>query len=311
MAKRKTTEEYREEVYQLVDDKYEVLGEYKNNKTHIKTRHISCGYVYDVTPNMFLRGTRCPSCSGLIKKTTKEFKEKVKELWGNEYSVNDEYINSRTKIKITHTICGRTFKTSSNNFISKNSGCPYCAGNIQKDTNQFKSELHGIVGDEYTVLSEHRNVHSKILVKHNICEHEYFVEPNKILNFNRRCPNCNNSLGELKIRDYLIEHEIPYEKEFIFDDCRNVRPLPFDFAIFDDNDRLVCLIEYDGIQHFKQSFPVNERSSLKYIQHHDGIKNDYCDKNDIKLIRIPYTEFENVEAILHNHLKPMSILSQA
>jgi len=34
----------------------------------------------------------------------------------------------------------------------------------------------------------------------------------------------------------------------------------------------------------------------------DQIKNQYCQTNDIKLIRIPYTEINNVENILDNFL---------
>ena len=31
---------------------------------------------------------------------------------------------------------------------------------------------------------------------------------------------------------------------------------------------------------------------------HDNMKNKYCEDNSINLLRIPYTEFENIENIL-------------
>ena len=37
---------------------------------------------------------------------------------------------------------------------------------------------------------------------------------------------------------------IKYIPQFKFSDCRNINPLPFDFAIFDITNNLICLIEY-------------------------------------------------------------------
>jgi len=58
----KTTEEFKEQVYSLVSDEYEVLSEYKNWKTKVKIYHSKCGITYDVQPNSFLQGRRCPNC---------------------------------------------------------------------------------------------------------------------------------------------------------------------------------------------------------------------------------------------------------
>ena len=37
-----------------------------------------------------------------------------------------------------------------------------------------------------------------------------------------------------QIADYLKEQGISYELQYRYDDCRTIKPLPFDFAIFDD-----------------------------------------------------------------------------
>ena len=59
---------------------------------------------------------------------------------------------------------------------------------------------------------------------------------------------------------------------------------------------------YDGQQHFK---PVNFNgsqdgglSSFIETQKRDEIKNRYCKDNNIKLIRIPYWDYENIEKTL-------------
>ena len=50
------------------------------------------------------------------------------------------------------------------------------------------------------------------------------------------------------------------------------------------------IIEYDGVQHFK---PISLFGGVKEfikIQERDKIKNDYCIKNGIKMIRISYDD---------------------
>ena len=61
-------------------------------------------------------------------------------------------------------------------------------------------------------------------------------------------------------------------------------------------------IEYDGIQHFEPiDFNGLGREYAKVAFENqivrDGIKNRYCIENNINLIRIPYTDFENIEKI--------------
>ena len=62
------------------------------------------------------------------------------------------------------------------------------------------------------------------------------------------CPNCKDteSIGERQIRNYLESNNIAFEQEKWFSDCRDVKPLPFDFYLPDYN----MLIEFDGKQHF-------------------------------------------------------------
>ena len=112
------------------------------------------------------------------------------------------------------------------------------------------------------------------------------------------CKNCCNveSLGEKRIRIYLENNSILFEKQKWFPDCRDRNPLPFDFYLQEYN----LLIEYDGRQHFEETdyftYP------LKTIQYHDQIKNNYCLINCIRLIRIPYWNYNKIEEILKQEL---------
>lgn len=107
------------------------------------------------------------------------------------------------------------------------------------------------------------------------------------------CPKCANrmSKSEKYIANYLSFQNILFEQEYIFPDCRDINPLPFDFYLPDYN---TC-IEYDGQQHFYPvKFSSNENydaeAILKNTQKHDKIKNDYCHNNNITLFRISYKD---------------------
>ena len=64
----------------------------------------------------------------------------------------------------------------------------------------------------------------------------------------------------------------------------------FDFALFDTSNNLVGLIEYQGIQHFLITTGWNNTEHLEKTQYHDAIKQEYCNKNNIKLFYINYNE---------------------
>lgn len=60
-SKRKTNEEWLEQVKKLAGDDYQFLEHYKGDDTKIAYKH-SCGATHQVTPNNFINGTRCPAC---------------------------------------------------------------------------------------------------------------------------------------------------------------------------------------------------------------------------------------------------------
>ena len=101
------------------------------------------------------------------------------------------------------------------------------------------------------------------------------------------------------------------ERGKTFKDCKDINVLPFDCYLTDFN----TIVEYDGEQHF---YPIKHGSQteedaiekLKYTQKHDEMKNEYCNKNGINLIRIPYTEFENVDSFLFDKFVELNIIKE-
>lgn len=113
-----------------------------------------------------------------------------------------------------------------------------------------------------------------------------------------RCRTCSQkeSSGELRIRKYLETNKIDFEQEKRFIDCKDNKPLPFDFYLPGYN---IC-IEFDGQQHYKDIYGYD---SLDSTQCHDRIKNKYCADKGIKLLRIPYWQGSQIENILQQTLK--------
>lgn len=189
MTKRKTDDEFKKEVYDLVGGEYTFLDTYVNSKTKLRIKHNKCNNVYKVTPSHFLNGSRCPYCNGNTKKSNSKFKQEVYNLVGNEYVFLDPYINNHTKLRVKHNTCNHIYKVIPKDFI-RGIRCPYCNGGIKKTNDQFKQEVYDLVGDEYTFLDNYVNNCTKLRVKHNTCGNIYEVRPNDFFK-GIRCHYCS------------------------------------------------------------------------------------------------------------------------
>jgi len=285
--------------------------EYKNNMTKMIFK-CKCGNIFQTSFSKFKdKGKRqCNECSyknraNKLRRTIDEFKKEIYERVGNEYNIleGEKYINSKTPIKMKHEICGYIWSVKPDSFLHSNYRCPQCnESNYNRDTNQFKQEVLDLTNKEYMVLGEYKNARTRVLVKHNIeeCQHEWYVFPDNFLR-GSRCPQCNISKGEEKIRHYLDENDINYKTQHTFGNLMGIGGglLKFDFAVFGLKNNLVVLIEYDGEFHFEKQYSDDKFERVKI---HDKFKNQYCKNNNIPLLRIPYWEFDNIEEILHNQL---------
>lgn len=107
------------------------------------------------------------------------------------------------------------------------------------------------------------------------------------------CPKCNlKSKGEYLIKTVLEELKIQYECQKRFIDCKDKQMLPFDFYLPEYN----CCIEYDGTTHYipNKYGSWNTQENIELTQKHDKIKNEYCKKKKINLIRISYKEINKI-----------------
>lgn len=209
-----------------------------------------------------------------------------------DYSLSN-YINVKIKLKI---ICKKhgIFEQTPDKHINGKQGCPQCVGkNKTKEIFIIESNLVHNNKFDYS-LFEYKGSCKKSII---ICPkgHVFKQDPHNHKK-GRGCPICRESKGEVLISNWLINNNIKFIKQYRFNGCRNKNPLPFDFYLpkYD-----IC-IEFDGRHHFEI---ISEWGGIEYlldVQKKDAIKTNYCEENDIQLIRIKYTE--NISEILTNKL---------
>lgn len=224
---------------------------------------------------------------------TESFIKEAKEIHGEKYSYSlVNYKNVSTKIQI---ICSKhsIFEQTPKNHILRKSGCPKCA--VEYKANKLK-----LSQTEFINISNktHNNKYEYSLVNYiNNATNVDIICPihgkfNQKPSHHMRgigCPFCNDSKGELKIKSFLDKNQIIYIRNKTFNNCIDIGKLKFDFYLPNSN----MIIEFDGIQHFKPNHAFGGNEEFNNIQRRDNIKNEYCNKNSILLIRIRYNE--NIE----------------
>lgn len=300
--KTKSNEQFLEEL-KSINKNILPLEEYTNCNKKIKVRCLIDEYEWCTKPANLLSGFGCSKCGDVYRKNTQEFIQEMKEINPN-IEILGEYINNKTKIKCKCKICNYEWKSIPSNLL-RNEGCFKCGlqrlSLSKRITNEnFVKKLNKI-NPNIIPLEEYELSNKKILCKCKICNNEWKVIPSSLL-MGFGCPNCNLSKLELRTKIELDLLNINYLTQYKFDNCRNILPLPFDFYLPDYN----ILIEVDGIQHFESVKHFNGENGFKKTKYRDNIKNKYCEENNIKLIRIPYWEIDNIKSILEKELNKVN-----
>ena len=253
---------------------------------------------FEQTPYSHIKGNGgCRKCkTGAQTLNTETFISKAKEVHGDRYDYSLVEYESYNQHKVT-IICKEhgPFEQSPNTHIN-GSGCRICSGFLLT-TDIFIARAKEIHGDLFDYsLVEYDRLNSKVKI---ICKkHGIFKQrPISHLHQGTGCPKCKASRGERRIMKFLEASGIKYTTQKTFKDLKLVGKLKYDFYLPHIN----TLIEYDGKQHFLvQEYFAND---LEEIQRRDAIKTKYAEDNNIRLIRIPYWDYDNIETILEGILK--------
>ena len=150
-------------------------------------------------------------------------------------------------------------------------------------------------------------VNNDSLVWIRCCIHDHWFQTtpdNNLRTVNGSCPICSaeftETQGEAEIRRWLLKHDIiNFQQDEItiqHDNprCRRQYLRP-DFWLPDYN----LFIEYNGEQHYEDvDYFFDDDFTFEDQQIRDQTLRDYCRKNNIQLLEIPYTEFDNISEIL-------------
>lgn len=164
--------------------------------------------------------------------------------------------------------------------------------------NQWDTEKNGELTDDIT-----RTISDEYYWNCDCCNKNIKSSPDKrftkVKGYNDdaiKCPYCSLSKYAKKVYEFLDANNFNFKQEYSFSDLHGIgesrRRLRFDFAILDEFDNLVSLIEYDGGYH-----DINEVTQI-----HDEMKGCYCKESGIPLLRIHHTDNKLIETKLCSFL---------
>lgn len=298
----------KESVIKYIEDNGYIFIKFSEEFRGCETRiEVWCGNPnhksYEVRFQHFKDNRRCKQCRKEEKlKWTKE--KIIKYVEDNGY-VFIKFIKFNYSKSIIEIWCGNSnhsHKISTFNDFQQNGRCREC-GNENKIIWTKEKIIDFVENNNYNFIEfiNYKGYLSRIKIscgKHGAYEVDFGNFKNGF-----RCPYCNmesiESKGEKEVEKILKKFKIKYNKQHTFEDCKYKKYLPFDFYLPDFN----IIIEYDGEYHFEIIEHFGGFNKFIDTKIRDTIKNIYCKDNNIKLIRIPYWNFNDIDKILSKELK--------
>jgi hypothetical protein len=222
--------------------------------------------------------------------TQDEFINRSKATHNNFYDYSlVEYKRSNKKVKIICPMHG-VFETEASSHLR---GCICLKCSIENSRNTNFIERSKLIHDCYYDYSETKYTTAKFKVKIICPKHGMFEQRAESHLQGSGCIKCHQSSGEKLVSKYLKCQGINFIPQKTFTNCKGeTRVLPFDFYLCDYN----IAIEYQGIQHY-QMIPYWGQKTFDKTKKYDNIKKEYCKKNNIYLIEIPYYEKEPLKLL--------------
>ena len=277
-----------------------ILSAYKGAHKEI-TVDFGCGHEISTTPNALKKGACCSYC---LKKGVDYGQESFKKALGERgHEVLSAYVSTNNKILIDFK-CGHEPHWMTPQMYKQGQNCPRCSHNNKENAKEeflamLKENGHALIGD-------YERGSDKVLIDFKCGHPPHRMVPSKYKQ-GQRCPQCTMSRGERVIRKYCIKNNIEIVFQYSIADCRNVNALVFDFAVM-SSEKLVCLIEFDGIQHFEPvEFFGGEQGFIETRQR-DNVKNEFCKNNNIPLLRIPYWDLKMTDEILNDFFIELNVI---
>lgn len=290
MPKKKTPEEFLEDLERVHGGTITTDGRYVNAKTKLKFRCTICSHIWKVTPDSVLHHG-CPGCKSRLSADSqrKEVLVLNKELGLLNIRAMGSYTNSKTRMMFNCTICGHSWKSTASKVLAGRSKCRVCHKHaLRKSRDAFIEQVYSIWGKKLQIVGEYNTSLSPVKVKCTLCGYIWYPIASNILR-GRGCPNCHAYTGEQLVNCILDFNGIDYNPQYNFKIKSNVHRLD---TILRDRKGNWCVIQPDGEQHFKSIHHFGGRNEFEHRKQMDSDENKYLPALGVRVLRIPWFWFD-------------------
>lgn len=270
-----------------------------SNKDKYWICQCECGNIKEIYEYNLLKG-KTNSCGCLHKEIVHNalYENLIGNVYGRWKVIGESEKGSQyCKCKCSCGTIKDVFKNSLKNGESTSCGC------YKKEvTSQFFSlNLQGQRFGKLTVLQRAGSFVGKDNTKYSTwlcqcdCGNKKIVRGHDLIRGTVSSCGCLISKGEYLVRQILLKNNILFDTQYSFNDLRSNKnyPLKFDFAVFNENRDILCLIEYQGEQHDIEYSKYHIDFGKQQRETTDKQKKEYCIKNKIPFFEIWY--YQNIE----------------
>jgi hypothetical protein len=221
----------------------------------------------------------CKECSYINKGLN--FLEETLKKRGFKITSGD-YKGAKSKMVVNCIKHNIDVEINRNDFLCGKRVCPVCSKEKWREINKINF-IHkaNIVHNNFYKYDNITYQTTRELIDILCPNHGIFQQSPDAHSRGQKCPKCAMSIREQYIKDVLEKHKI----DFIYNKGHKLLinpetnyPLKPDFWLKKYN----LIIEYDGIQHFKQIYSEMEFQKIKRL---DLLKNKLCKDNKIRIWR--------------------------
>jgi hypothetical protein len=280
-----------------LDENYEKIRKDSNRKWICECE---CGKTKSIFGSS-LRSGATKSCGCLNKeRTIQRNHNKSKSFIGNTYG---RLTVIEIILKNNRSLCRCVCECGNEVIVQKDhlkTGHTKSCGCLQKETMQrirFVDETGHKYG-KLTVLQQYGWMNKKreaLWLCQCECGNTTVVQGGNLRTGNTKSCGCELSRGEVSVEKLLKDNNIPYTKEYKFEDLLSEKGnhLRFDFCIF-NNGAPYYFIECDGLQHYQYGTFDYTDEETELLWERDKKKEQYLFEHGYPLIRIPYEHYNDI-----------------
>lgn len=242
-----------------------------------------CGREWKTTWTTVKSGCGCRKCSGSLKLTIEEIKEKLYSINKNVKIKSDSYTNAHAKLDCECLICGCEWKSTWNT-LSGNKGCPTCAIKNRADSLRYNIDfIVNFINEKHPNIvlhsKEYINAREKLDCECSICGLRWNPTYDR-LKAGSGCPKCSDSnhisvfnemSAEINKEEWLKIRAKLYISKF-YDDIEHFYKIGITTL---DTKRRFSLIPYEYTEIDVFEFTLYDAIAIEKIIHKNMVEYSY------------------------------------